>query len=335
MPRKARIDFPGALHHIIVRGIERCRIFKDDQDRYAFVARLGQVLESSETGCYAWALLPNHFHLLLRTGRQPIASVMNRLLTGHAISFNRRHRRHGHLFQNRYKSILCQEDSYLLELVRYIHLNPLRANLVGNISQLASYPFSGHGTLMGGNEYSWQDTDAVLGYFGKERRTAQNGYHAFVAQGIGQGRRGDLIGGGLVRSAGGWMAVKDMRKAGEHGKSDERILGDSDFVEEVLSAHSESFERSSRLQSQGMDVDAVAERVAHLLAMEVEEVWQPGKYKRLVTARSVLCFWVVRELGETMSSLAQRLGISVVAVSKSVTRGEQIVREQGYNLLGS
>ena len=114
MPRKARIDTDRALHHIICRGIERKEIFKDDIDRNNFVHRLGIILAETKTPCFAWALIPNHFHLLLKTANVPIATIMRRLLTGYAVSFNRRHRRHGHLFQNRYKSILCQEDLYLL-----------------------------------------------------------------------------------------------------------------------------------------------------------------------------------------------------------------------------
>ncbi|MGD9081601.1 MAG: transposase, partial [Desulfobacterales bacterium] len=97
MPRKARIDAPGALHHIIVRGIEKRNIFKDNADRQNFVQRLGNVLKDTKTPCYAWALMPNHFHLLLKTGLTPIATIMRRLLTGHAVYFNRRHRRWGHL----------------------------------------------------------------------------------------------------------------------------------------------------------------------------------------------------------------------------------------------
>ncbi len=143
MPRNARIDAPGALHHIIVRGIERRKIFNDDVDRINFLDRLGKVLSETHTKCFAWALIPNHFHLLLRTGACPLSTVMRRLLTGHAMNFNRRHRRSGQLFQNRYKSILCQEDTYLLELVRYIHLNPIRARLVADIKALDKYPFAG------------------------------------------------------------------------------------------------------------------------------------------------------------------------------------------------
>ena len=130
MPRKSRIDAPGALHHIIVRGIDRRRIFENDGDRDHFLSRLSDILTETKTACYAWALIPNHFHLLLRTSDVSISTVMRRLLTGYALWFNKRHRRYGHLFQNRFKSILCQEEVYLLELVRYIHLNPIRSELV-------------------------------------------------------------------------------------------------------------------------------------------------------------------------------------------------------------
>ncbi len=116
MPRKARIDAPGALHHIISRGIERRKIFYNDADRDNFIERLETILTETSTPCYAWALIPNHFHLLLRTGKAPISTVMRRLLTGYAVSFNRRHRRYGHLFQNRFKSILCQSDVFSFNL---------------------------------------------------------------------------------------------------------------------------------------------------------------------------------------------------------------------------
>ena len=144
MPRQARIDTPGGLHHVIIRGIEKKAIFKDNLDRDNFISRLGTILSETATPCYAWALMPNHAHLLLRTGSTPIATVMRRLLTGYAQHFNRRHCRHGQLFQNRYKSILCEEDPYLLELVRYIHLNPLRAGLVKNLKGLKCYRYGGH-----------------------------------------------------------------------------------------------------------------------------------------------------------------------------------------------
>ena len=211
MPRKARIDAPGALHHIICRGIERRVIFRKDLDRYDFVRRLGMILTETQTPCYAWALLPNHFHLLLRTGNVPISSVMRRLLTGYAGSFNRRYRRHGHLFQNRYKSILCQEDAYFLELVRYIHLNPLRAQVVESMKGLDDFEFCGHKALVGKITYEWMDTETVLSLFGRRVMEARKHYHAYIEEGIRLGRRPDLVGGGLIRSSGGWQAVKTLR----------------------------------------------------------------------------------------------------------------------------
>ena len=162
MPRKARIDAPGALQHIIIRGIERKAIFKDDSDRENFLDRLSAIVSESKTGCYGWAIMTNHVHMLLKTGISPVATVMRRLLTGYAVSFNRRHRRHGQLFQNRYESFLCEEDVYLKELVRYIHLNPLRAQIVRDLKELKLYLYCGHGALLGKVTNDWQDTEYVL-----------------------------------------------------------------------------------------------------------------------------------------------------------------------------
>ena len=130
MPRSSRLDAPGVLHHVMGRGIERKEIFIDNKDRGDFITRLTTLADDGSMDIYAFALLPNHFHLLCKTKKRPLSSSMRKLLTGYAVRFNRRHKRHGHLFQNRYKSIVCQEDAYLLELVRYIHLNLLRRVLL-------------------------------------------------------------------------------------------------------------------------------------------------------------------------------------------------------------
>jgi REP element-mobilizing transposase RayT len=117
----------------MVRGIERRRIFESDRDREDFLERLGRIVQEAQASCFAWVLIPNHAHILLRTGPTPLARMMRRLLTGYAVSFNLRHQRAGHLFQNRYKSIVVEDDPYLLELVRYLHLNPLRAGVVPDL----------------------------------------------------------------------------------------------------------------------------------------------------------------------------------------------------------
>jgi len=333
MPRKARIDAPGALHHIICRGIERRRIFQDDTDRDNFVDRLGKILIETSTPCFAWALIPNHVHLLLRTGKVPIATVMKRLLTGYVVTFNRRHKRHGHLFQNRYKSILCQEDPYLLELVRYIHLNPLRAKIVKTLKGLDSYSYCGHSILMGKSKNDWQDINKVLSLFGTRVSSARKRYRSFVEKGVAQGKRPELTGGGLVRSFGGWSALKSLRKGSIHLKGDERILGDSDFVQSVLEAEDEKMERRYRLKAQGYDLDKLIRRVAELCDIEPRDLMAPGKQPQRVRARSLLCYWAVKELGISGTTVAKKLGITQPAASKAVQRGEKLALDNNFRLV--
>lgn len=333
MPRKSRIDAAGALHHIMVRGIEKGAVFRSDADRDHFLERLGAILRETQTICCAWSLIPNHFHLLLRTGPVPLSTVMRRLLTGYALWYNRKYRRQGHLFQNRFKSILCQEDVYFLELVRYIHLNPVRAGLVGGLDELSGYAYCGHSVVMGKVKHSWQDTTSVLGVFGEKLGAARRSYRAFVAKGIGEGKRQDLTGGGLLRSAGGWEGVKALRAANVYQRSDERILGDTDFVRRALTSAQEQMEKRYALRSSGFDLARVASRVSQVLKVKPAEVWAEGKYQRIVEARSLLCYWAVRELGVSMSCLARQLKVSVPSVSDSVARGRRIAEEKQLDLI--
>lgn len=332
MPRQSRIDAPGALHHIICRGIERTPIFEDDQDRDNFIDRLGTILSETQTPCYSWALIPNHFHILARTGAAPLSTVMRRLLTGYAVSFNRRRRRSGHLFQNRYKSILCQENPYLLELVRYIHLNPLRAGLVADLKQLARFPYSGHSRIMGTVKNDFQDIDKVLGLFDGTRQSARSRYAQFVSKGVSAGRKPELVGGGLIRSVGGWRELSGLRRLKIHVKSDERILGDSDFVEKVLDSASESMERSYRLKAEGHSFESVAQRVGEIFGVPKRHLMAPGKRPEHVKARSVLAYWAVHEIGMSATEVGLKLGLSQSATSRAVQRGRGLAEEPGLSL---
>jgi REP-associated tyrosine transposase len=329
MPRHARLDAPGALHHVICRGIERRPIVRDDTDRAAFVEQLGRVLAATGTPCYAWALLPNHVHLLLRTGVAPLMTVMRRLLTGYAGAFNRRHHRHGYLFQNRYKSILCEQDVYLLELVRYIHLNPVRAKVVPNLAALDRYPWAGHSDLVGRTPRPWVAVREVLTHFAAPPAPARRAYRTFVAEGMAQGRRPELTGGGLVRSAGGWAALTARRRRGDRLHGDERILGASEFVEAALKAAGEGVERRHRLRSHGCDFDWLLRRVAAAAGRPPQDLLTPSKVPGCVRPRSLLCYWAVRELGLPGTAVAARLGLTQSAVSRAVRRGERLATEQG------
>jgi putative transposase len=333
MPRKARIDAAGALHHIIIRGIEGRKIFRGDEDLENFLDRLAGLLPKTQTRCFAWALLPNHAHLLLQTGVVPIASLMRRLLTGYAVFFNLRYYRHGHLFQNRYKSILCQEDTYLKELVRYIHLNPLRAGLVADLKVLDRYPWAGHSALMGKIKQDWQDTDYVLAYFGDTRSKARAAYRSFVDKGISEGRRPDLIGGGLIRSLRGWEAIQSQRKLKVRHKGDERILGDTDFVQQVLGSANDLLDRRYALHARGYDFAKAVTRAAETMGLAPSDVLRPGKHPLTVRARSLLCYWANRELGMTTMEVARKLGICQSAVTKASHRGEEMAVENHYFLV--
>jgi hypothetical protein len=268
--------------------------------------------------------MTNHVHLLLKTGLAPIATVMRRLLTGYAVNFNHRHKRHGQLFQNRYKSFLCEEDVYLKELVRYLHLNPIRAKQVKTLNQLKTYPYSGHSVLMGKTQHEWQDTGYVLRLFGKSIKAARRAYSDFVAKGINQGRRNDLVGGGLLRSVGGWHELRQLRDSGIRIKGDERILGSSDFVEDVLKQAKEELSEKYRLQASGFDIDALISRVATYYKIAPEDLKTASKKATISKARTVLCYMAVRKLMISCADVARKMKISPATVSRAVSRASSI-----------
>lgn len=333
MPRKARIDAPGALHHVIGRGINRQEIFSDKEDYLNFLKRFGDLLIETKTSCYAWALIPNHFHLLLRTGNSSISNLMKRLLTGYAINYNRRHGRSGHLFQNRYKSILCQEDTYLLELVRYIHLNPLRAKLVSNYERLGRHPYCGHAVILSHKKHEWQETEYILRLFGKRQGIARGKYKDFVRKGIEQGQRPDLISGGLLRSHGGWSAVKDMKKSGDYQKGDERILGDGAFVTDVLAHAEEQIQKKYQIKAKGYDLKKLIDRVAEITKLTPKEILDSVRDRKRTEARSILSYWAQDQLGITQSEIAGTLNLSQAAITYAVRRGRSIVENNSYSIL--
>jgi chromosomal replication initiation ATPase DnaA len=148
-----------------------------------------------------------------------------------------------------------------------------------------------------------------------------------------QGKRSELTGGGLVRSAGGWVALSALRGETARLKGDERILGDSDFVDAVLKAADEQFERRYRLNAEGFNLEQVAERVAMVMGIPIEHVWEKNRRSQVVAARSLLCFWANTELGMSMTDIARHLGLTQPAVSIAAQRGEKIAREKGYRLV--
>jgi len=320
MPRQARLDAPGTLHHVIVRGIERGRIVDDRWDRGNFVSRMGQVASDTKTVIYAWALMTNHAHILLRSGPHGLSRFMRRFLTGYAITYNRRHKRHGQLFQNRYKSIVCDEDVYFRELVRYIHLNPIRADFVKRISELDRYRWCGHNVMIDGTKYEWQDRDYVLSWFGKREGEAKRAYRQYIEEGVGQGRRPELVGGGLVRSLGGWSQVLSMRKHNKRVMSDERILGSGDFVDRIIREAGQKVECEFGANNIKEKVGKFIEQVCKKENIHPKELRMRGKRGRIGQVRSQMAYQLVEDYGIPLAEVARQLGVTTSAVSKAITR---------------
>ena len=182
MSRPIRIEFPDALNHVTARGDRREDIFEDDQDRQEFLSILEQVITQFNWTCHAWCLMDNHYHLLIQTPDGNLSKGMRQLNGVYTQASNRRHRRVGHLFQGRFKAILVDSDAYLLELARYIVLNPVRA---GMVKKPADWTWSSYRASVGLEPSApWLSADGLLALFAKRRSLAQQRYAQFVAEGI-------------------------------------------------------------------------------------------------------------------------------------------------------
>ncbi|WP_246038129.1 hypothetical protein [Geomonas terrae] len=222
----------------------------------------------------------------------------------------------------------------MLELVRYIHLNPLRAGLVPTFEALSEFRYCGHGCMLGCNPdlESWMPVADVLQRFGNKLGDSRKAYKSFIFDGVAMGRRPDLTGGGLRRSVGGWRDLRSARDAEMFFESDERILGDSDFVRSVLQSSEDELEKKTRYRRERIDIDKLITLVAGVLGMEAKDVCAAGKQRQHVQARGLLCYWAVREIGMTEVALARLLQLSQPAVAQAVSRGEKLAEEKGWDL---
>jgi putative transposase len=316
MSRQPRLDTPGALHHVMGRGIDGIDIFSQKKDWVDFLSRLKSLCDSKAMSVYAWSLMSNHFHLLIRTGNAALSDNMRKVLTGYVVNYNRRHKRYGYLFQNRYKSILCEDDPYLLELTRYIQLNPLRAGIVKSVKELDRYPRSGHSVIMGNIRHEWQDSETILSYFGKRRKKAIERYEEFIKGGIHEGHRPELVGGGLIRSLGGWSQVKSLRRVGSKIYSDERILGSSEFVKESVTDVEEKAKETLRLNNKITDLSSLAIKICGNEGVEKEELLTGSKKLGVVKCRKLFCQIAIKEMGYSGADVARFLGVTTSAVNR-------------------
>lgn len=315
VPRGARLDGPERLHHVVARGIERGCIFRDDADRLAFVRRLDDLCLAGGATLYAWSLLPNHFHLLVRTGAVPLSTLMQRLLTWYALRFNRRHERTGHLLQNRFTSTLVEEHGYFRELVRYIHLNPLRAGLVCDAHTLASFRWAGHRALLGGPRLRAHD---MLRQFEANTCVAREAYRRFVNERIVSGRRVDLTD---VRRSIHRPSVTPAVRSERERETDARILGSPAFVERTMR---ELSALSSPADSPDQVVATTLRLVANWCTLDEALVGSSSHDPRAVTARAIVCFIAIAEHRLPPTAVARSLGISRRSVMRALDRARQL-----------
>ncbi|MBI1864914.1 MAG: hypothetical protein HYR98_04170 [Nitrospirae bacterium] len=247
---------------------------------------------------------------------------MRKLLTWYAQYYNRRHNRTGHLFENRYKSVLCDEESYLLALVRYIHLNPLRAGIFKAVEELDSFPWSGHSTIIGRTKRPSMDAEYVLARFGATRRKAFHAYRAFMREGAGQGQIKELTGGGLIRSQGGWSQVLAMRRRGRKEDFDERILGGGDFVSKVLKEAEERHLRQFKARRAGKTIQKIIEEECRKGGISPQELKGGGKRRKVSDTRAVIALRGRDELGLSAAEIARHVGVNTSSVVRAIERAK-------------
>jgi len=321
MPRKARLSIPGCVTHIMAHCLDRVKLFGDNEDRQYFVNLLSKYVKETGCRCYAWALMANHYHLLIRTGASDLWRTMKPLNMRYAQFHGRKYGRRGPLFMDRYKSIVTSDQNYVQELVRYVHLNPLRAGVCRSLTELDKYPWTGHAVLIGRRSDVYQDTDAVLRRFGTDLLSARREYRRFLNAGIGETGDNYLL--KLVR-----RSNHDCQKNRSVGCW---VIGDQKFVTKVIT---ESVSRRLRIRQ----TDASDERLL-IIGKKVCDTF--GVPKKVLfcrhrggpgsEARKVFCFLCVRQYGAATKRVAEFLGVNPGSASNMLRAGERVAMER--NLL--
>ncbi len=294
MARRPRLLAPGVLYHVIVRGNQRQKTFLTETDCQIYLERLGRYGKRLDVIVYAYCLMPNHVHLLVETKSEPLSKFMQGLQQSYTQYFNRAHRKVGHLFQGRYRAIVCDKDEYLLTLVRYIHLNPVRAKIVRKPEQ---YEYSSHRAYVNGQKTEIIDPRPVLQMLGGQR-----GYRRFVLDGIGEGHKEEY-----------------------YQVEDQRFLGAQGFAERMDKRLNEA--RQSRAnRSLGGVVRELASRLKtdpEVLA-GADRGWESSK------KRAMVAYILVRRSGYRLTDVAPYLGRDLATLSSLIFRfSERIKTEEG------
>jgi REP element-mobilizing transposase RayT len=279
----------------MARGIERREIFRSDSDRWDYAARLSRLTPEWGGMCFAWAFMSNHVHLVLRTGPTPLKSLMHRLNTGYAVRFNRKYGRVGHLFQNRFRSEVVGDDADLLNVIRYVHLNPLRAGIVKDLGELAGHRWTGHGALIGARApLAFEPVSRVLGMF-------------------------DPDPGNAVTALTAWMAAPPDVPEGM----------DLDFERPQPVPKSLRTSISAAERAKPGDVDALVALACRHFSTSRQDLARGARSDRVARARAWIAFVAVVHWRLPQEVVASHVGVSQQAIAKAIARGAQIEEEEG------
>ncbi|MDG5816763.1 transposase [Chitinispirillales bacterium ANBcel5] len=307
MPTTRRIESPGALAHIMAHSIDQRELFVDDSDRNDFLQRLKEGLRKTGYKCYAWTLMDNHYHLLVRTNYLPMSKLMRALNGGYAQYYNKKHKRRGYLFQNRFKSVICQDQGYAAQLIKYIHLNPLRAGKVKSLEQLERYSWCGHGFLLGNPGSmgeSFQDRDECLVRFGNDELAGVNNYKAFCDDNFcfdslkSAGKLPEEYNMEIKISCKGWPAV----------------IGDPHFVRNALEKYKNNLNRKHRVSDYPLILQTIMESVCNEYKIKPSDVFKRGRLNKITDARAKFCFLAHKVELIPCTVIAEYLSISIGSV---------------------
>ena len=294
MARKPRLHVSGGWYHVILRGNARQDIFFAPQDRHFFYQLLEEGVTRFGYRIHAFCLMTNHVHLALQTGDRALSAGMQNLSFRYTRYANARLQRVGHLFQGRFKAFLVDQDTYGLSLVRYIHLNPVRAKLA---RQAAAYPWSSHRVYLGEHRLAWLTTDWVLGQFSRTVGLARQRFARFVEEGLGQGHQELFYG----------------------GDSDSRVVGEEDFVRSVLKV------RPARTPAP--ELNELIAYVCRVYSLTPAELLAQGRERRRAEARALLAWLAISSRAASLTSLAQRFGRDISTLAHGISRLMERSRE--------
>jgi len=288
MARKPRIHFPGAVYHVMLRGNGGQEIFYSSRDRSRMVLLLQAGVERYGHRIHAFCLMPNHIHLAIQVGETPLSKIMQNLSVRYTLKINASQKRSGHLFQGRYKAILIDADQYLLQLIRYIHNNPVRARLV---DRCGAYPWSSHRAYCGEEVIPWVTTEWVMGQFAEQGETAYLLYRDFIHQGASEGQRAEF----------------------HQGSIEGRLLGDDHFAEEALTKAEQKFQVRHSLEQ-------LIEAVCTVYRITPYRLAEPGRKRDLSEPRAVVAYMALEADHLTLTALAAALNRELSGLSQAAGR---------------